>query len=267
MQNPARARRLLSRLWPCCARRALGVLCFLAMVVPLVRPVGATPPDVIVKAEFVEPTTRYGHDVLGEGGEWGALLLTVDRCHLCTGEADLYNLIIRLPETHVFEDIAPRLITGDDGPTLVMVVESSVTEGARLSLYDERGLYAATPFIGRRNRWLAPIGVADLDGDGWPEIAYVDRPHLAKILRIWRLKDGGLHPVDSQPGLSNHQIGQGFITSGIRRCEGRPEIVTPSADWRQVMALQLVGNQIRLRSLGPMEGVEDVAQALRCQTD
>jgi hypothetical protein len=47
-------------------------------------------------------------------------------------------------------------------------------------------LLAATPHIGSANRWLAPIGAADLDGDGRVEIAYVDRPHLARTLRIWR---------------------------------------------------------------------------------
>ena len=37
---------------------------------------------------------------------------------------------------------------------------------------------------------LAPLGAADLDGDGKIELAYIDRPHLAKILRIWRFDDG-----------------------------------------------------------------------------
>ena len=43
---------------------------------------------------------------------------------------------------------------------------------------------AATPFIGTPRRWLAPVGVADLDGDGRAEIAYVETPHRDKVLML-----------------------------------------------------------------------------------
>jgi hypothetical protein len=50
---------------------------------------------------------------------------------------------------------------------------------------------ASTPWIGQRFRWLAPVAAADLDGDGAMELAYVDRPHLARTLRVWRIAFDG----------------------------------------------------------------------------
>jgi hypothetical protein len=265
MPGAALARRLAPRPRPPSARRAWRALrLWLALLALAALPAQATPPDVIVAAEYAEPTTRYAHGVLGDAVEWGALVLTVDPCLDCPGSRTR-KLIIRLPETRVFEDTAPRIIEGDDTPSLAMVVESDLSLGARLALYDERGLYAATPFIGRANRWLAPIGAADLDGDGWPEIVYIDRPHLAKNLRIWRLKDGRLAEIASAPGLTNHRIGEDFITSGLRDCGEGPEIITADAAWTRIMASRLENGRITSRSLGPFSGPDSLAAALACR--
>ncbi|PCJ05276.1 MAG: hypothetical protein COB16_16180 [Rhodobacteraceae bacterium] len=262
------ARRLTHRPWPGLTRRALQVLRLWLGVggfaVTVAGTALATPPDVIVSADFIEPTTRYDHAILGDDVEWGALLLTVDPCAGCK-DSQHYKLIIRLPEGHVFEDLEPRIIESDDGPTLVMVVESSLTQGARLSLYDERGLYAATPFIGRSHRWLAPIGSADLDGDGWPEIAYIDRPHLAKTLRIWSLQEGELIEIASMPGLTNHQIGQDFITSGIRDCDEGPEVITVDGSWSRIVASTLKDAEITSRDIGVFAGRASMERALDCR--
>ncbi len=260
------ARRLTFRFWPGFTRRATQMLrLWLGGGALLAASTAwATPPDVIVSARFIEPTTRYDHAILGDDVEWGAMLLNVDPCSGCEG-SQTYKLIIRLPENHVFEDLEPRIIEGDDGPTLVMVVESSLTQGARLSLYDERGLYAATPFIGRPHRWLAPIGSADLDGDGWPEVAYIDRPHLAKTLRIWSLRDGKLVEVASQGGLTNHRIGQDFITSGIRDCGDGPEVVTVDAGWSRIVASTYDIGAINSRDIGAFDGRASMDRALGCR--
>ncbi|AZV79116.1 VCBS repeat-containing protein [Parasedimentitalea marina] len=260
------ARRLMPRPWPGFSRRALQVLHLWlgGLGLTAATMAQATPPDVIVSAEFVEPTTRYDHAILGDNVEWGALLLHVDACSGCEGRRT-YKIIIRLPETHVFEDLEPRIIEGDDSPTLVMVVESSLTLGARLALYDERGLYAATPFIGRPHRWLAPIGSADLDGDGWPEVAYIDRPHLAKTLRIWSLRDGELVEVASQAGLTNHRIGEDFITSGIRDCGAGPEVVTVDSGWTRIVASRLEAGEISSRDVGVFYGQASMERALDCR--
>ncbi len=215
----------------------------------------ATQAGEIAAARFDEPTGRYDHAVLGDDLEWGALVLTL---------AGGREVRLTLPETRVFEDIAPRLITGNDGRTLVMAVETDLERGARLALYDAGGVVAATPFIGRTQRWLAPVGAADLDGDGRVEIAYIDRPHLARILRIWRLTPEGLVEVASQAGLTNHRIGWDFIPGGIRDCGAGPELVVASGDWRQVVALRYRDDRLDATVLGRFDGLESLDSALAC---
>lgn len=218
----------------------------------------------VLGAEFTEPTTRYDHAILGDAVEWGALVLTIETCFDCTeGESD--RVTIRLPETRVFEDLSPRLLRGDKGETLAMVVETDLGQGARLSLYGAGGLYAATPFIGQTHRWLAPVAAGDLDGDGAVEIAYVDRPHLAKTLRVWRLADGRLTEVAALEGVTNHRIGWDFIAGGQRDCGQGPELVLASADWSKVVAVRLHEGQLNSEELGPLTGLGDIEAALVCR--
>ena len=98
----------------------------------------------IVSASYAEPTPRYQHGVFGETEEWGALAF---------GLSDDQRMILRLPETRVFEDIAPRLadVDGDGAPEMI-VVETDLSLGARLAIYDEAGFVAATSFIGQTHR-------------------------------------------------------------------------------------------------------------------
>lgn len=174
------------------------------------------------------------------------------------------DYLIRLPKTRVFEDVAPRIIDVGDAVQLVMVVESDLAKGARLALYDESGMVAATPFIGQRNRWLAPVGAADFDGDGNIDIAYVDRPHLAKTLRIWRYKDGALTEIASLPGLTNHRIGETDIGGGVRTCAGLPQMVMASADWAQVMVVEFENASFVARNAGSHLGRQSLNAALKC---
>lgn len=210
----------------------------------------------VTAARYVEPTTRYGHAILGDDIEWGAIEMTVG------GQ----TVIARLPTTHVFEDTAPRLIDIDgDGAQEVMVVETSIAAGARLAIYDGTGaVKAATPYIGRTNRWLAPVGAADMDGDGAMEIAYVDRPHLAKTLRVWRYESGALVLVADQPGLTNHRIGEPDIGGGMRMCGDDIAAITASANWQRVIATRLTDGRLVSTDLGPHTGRASLAAALDC---
>lgn len=248
--------------------RVLGVICACAFAL-LAPPASATPPDQITKAEFSEPTTRYAHGVLGDNVEWGALELTIDACFGCDS-AVVETRLIRLPQNRVFEDLAPRIFRDEDGSTLVAVVESDAKLGARLSVYDQNGLYVATPFIGRANRWLAPIGAADFDGDGWVDLAYIDRPHLAKTLRVWRLdRHKGaprLSEIASKSGLTNHRIGDGFITSGLRDCGQGPEIITVDAAWQNIMATRLSGNTLTSKAIALFNGPPSLKAHLACDS-
>ncbi len=262
------ARRHPLRVRPRSARRAWRALC---LGLALAGPSALAAEDRIVSARYSEPTTRYGHAVLGDDVEYGALELSVDNngAGCCSAKAvyQKSDILIRLPLDHVFEDIAPRLadVTGDGSPE-VLVVETDVAQGAQLAIYGAHGeKIAETPHIGTRNRWLAPIGAADLDGDGHVEIAYVDRPHLAKTLRIWRFRDGALHEVASKPGLTNHRIGEDFITSGLRNCGEGVELVMVSGGWRRIMAARLQDGEITARDIGPFDSDTRLADALACR--
>ncbi|MEW9919009.1 FG-GAP repeat domain-containing protein [Marimonas sp. MJW-29] len=210
----------------------------------------------ITAARFTEPTERYGHGILGDAIEFGALEIDV---------AGQETVTVRLPADHVFEDVAPRLwdVTGDGMPEVV-VIETDMALGGSLAVYGAEGKIAETPHIGRTNRWLAPIGAADLDGDGAIEVAYIDRPHLAKVLRVWRFKDGALEHVADAPGFTNHRIGERDIAGGLRDCGAEPEMVVATADWADVVGLRFDGTRFVIRKLGPHRGRESFAAALGC---
>ena len=242
------ARRLLSRLWRRSARRALLAVCVLLAPPVLAQDIRA--------AAYADPTDRYTHGILGDAIEHGTLVLET---------ASGKRLRLVLPEKRVFEDTEPRLFDVDgDGEAEVIAVESDLDLGARLSIYDTDGLVAATPFIGRSNRWLAPIGAADLDGDGTIEIAYVDRPHLARTVLIWRFENGALRQVGSAEGYANHRIGERDIAGGIRDCGQGPEMIVADANWRRLMALRFDGQQVTASDIGPHEGRASFARAMGC---
>ena len=213
----------------------------------------------ITDARYDGPTTRYAHGVLGDAIEHGELVLT-----LSSGARK--RLV--LPKSRVFEDTEPRLFDVDgDGAREVIVVESDQSRGARLAIYDGDGLVTATAYIGQPNRWLAPTGVgaADLDGDGRIELAYVDRPHLAKTLRIFRYQGGKLVPVGDLPGVTNHRIGERDIAGGIRDCGSGPEIIVADAGWRQVLAVRFDGSAFSTKVVGVHTGRNSFDTALACR--
>ncbi len=214
-------------------------------------------------AFFFGQTEAYLHGVLGDTIEARAFMVDVPGTEFCD--------IAYAAEDHVFEDVSPRLVdvTGD-GENEVIVVASHMDLGARLEVWGypaadaDLTLLAATPHIGTRFRWLAPIGAADLDGDGAIEIAYVDRPHLAKILRVWRYEDGRLTEVAAMEGVSNHRIGELYISGGIRSCGGPPEMIVADAGWRSVLGVSWTAEGFDVRQIGPFDGRASFEAALRC---
>lgn len=219
----------------------------------------------ITAARYVLPTDAYGHGVV-PGGEYAGLEFEIDGRRLLATAAI----------GGVYEDTAPRLVDLDgDGAPEVITVISYFDTGAAIRIWGEVAqpdapdgttiaLVAESPAIGTRFRWLAVIGAADLDGDGAVEIAYIDRPHLARTLRVLRYAKGRLTPVADLPGLTNHRIGEADIGGGIRDCGQGPEMITANADWTQVMATRLSDGQLQTRAIGPHRDRSSFAAALAC---
>lgn len=223
-----------------------------ALGLALASPVAAQD---IVAATLTLPTDRYDHAVLGDALEWGGLDLTL---------TDGRSLRFTLPETRVFEDITARLADLDgDGAPEVVVVETDIARGGSLAVYDATGKRAATPYIGQTHRWLAPAGIADFDGDGWVEIAYIDRPHLARELVYVRLEGDRLTEVARLPGLTNHQIGDAQIWGGTRTCQGANSLILASLDWSRILEVHLTPQGPRATDTGPLRRKSDLNRATK----
>lgn len=195
-------------------------------------------PNTIISAWFALPTTRYRHGVLGDAVEASAL-----RVEMSDGQ----QLEVMLDEASVFEDLVPRLVDVDgDGVDEVFVVRAYLDAGAAPVLYRVQDnqlvkLWEPDP-IGIPNRWLNPVGVADLDGDGDRELAYVVRPHLDGTLTIWRWRAGRMLKVTEQSGFSNHGIGStslGLSTISSPLSDGTRWMIVPGSSRSTLHVVQL----------------------------
>lgn len=219
----------------------------------------------IVAARFEEPDDSYPHRIMGRIPERRVLTVRDAQGHE-------YRLDLRegLEPAHVFEDIAPRLVDADgDGAIDVVVVEAGPEAGAHLAIYSLRrgGLVkaGATPPIGTPFRWLAPAAVADLNGDGIVDIAYVETPHLGKTLRVWSWAAGGLMEIARLKGVTNHRIGDEVIFGGLRDCGHGPEIVLADAAFRRLVAVAFEGEALAARPLPIEASPRGFDTALACR--
>jgi len=254
---PAGARRPLAHLPKGFTRHAQRLLCVALMVLAP----GWAAAQMITAARYGDPTTRYDHGILGDAVEWGTLVLTLDG-----GTTRRFIL----PETLVFEDTAPRLADLDaDGSPEVIVVESSLTAGARLTVYGPNGRLASTDYIGRKNRWLAPVGAADFTGDGRLEIAMVVTPHLAGRVDLLAFDGRSLSLIVRTSGLTNHRIGDPDIAGGIRICQNTPQMLLAKMPWRKsgdskMVAVSLSSGSLEVSPFKEPFTPQNVAKAKNC---
>ena len=222
----------------------------------------------LVAAWYDGATERYRHGVLGDQIEAGELHVVTNR------DGEQCGQRIVLSNDEVFEDLAPRLVDMDgDGEMDVVVVVSHAKLGARLAIFghaegsDEFILKAATPNIGRANRWLAPIGTGDFNNDGVMDVAFIDRPHLAQILRVFSYDaEKGLIQTASDSGFTNHRIGEDFISSGVRTCSGKSQLITVDPQWGRILATTLEGIELITEEFGEFNGIESIESALECSS-
>ena len=157
----------------------------------------------IRRAWLTGPTERYAHGILGDSIE--ASGVGVER-------ADGKFLYFDLGADSVFEDRRARLFDFDgDGADEIIVVQSYLSTGAALTVLEANGealeLGAEVEPIGLSHRWLNPAGAGDFDGDGRPELAYVETPHIGGTLKLYEYNNRRLTADGTARGFSNHAIG------------------------------------------------------------
>lgn len=210
----------------------------------------------IAQAWLIDETQRYAHYVRGSAFEAGGLRIKTKAGKILT---------LTLDDDHVFEDRTPRIADfNNDGKDDIALVLSSLTKGAALALYgvedDKIVNIAQTPFIGRAYRWLNPAGIADFNGDGQTDIAFVAMPHLVKRLEFWTLSNGKFKQIASEEGFSNHRNGSPFTgMSAIADFDGdgRIELALPSASRKSVRIVELQNNKVVERKLLPLGSAAD----------
>ncbi|MBB3190976.1 hypothetical protein [Halomonas cerina] len=190
----------------------------------------------IVTARYAEPVERYGHFALGRPHEYARLVATTDAGR---------DAVLELPSDEVFEDLVPRLVQlTEQSPPALLVIISARDSGSRLALvglgHRQLEMLAQSAPIGQPNRWLNPVGVADLSGNGEAEIAAVTTPHIGGVLRVYRRRGERLVEIDALSGFSNHAYGSPELDlSKPALIDGHMQLLIPDERRKNVRAIAL----------------------------
>ena len=228
------------RNWIKQGRRANVASC-MAVVVLLTSFASQANADSIALAQYEAPTQRYGHFALGQPHEYARLAVTTD-----TGR----RLVFDLPEDEVFEDLAPRLVKlAADEPVELLTIVSQRQAGARLMLIrlsgDSLAPGAESPAVGTPMRWLNPVGVVDLDGDGQAEIASVTTPHIGGTLKVYKRQGTRLIEVAALGGFSNHVYGSPELgLSAHQTVAGQVRLLVPDNSRRQLRVVEFTSGRL-----------------------
>ena len=209
------------------------LIAFSAMFALIASEAGA---ERIAAAQYEGPVDRYGHFALGRPHEYARVTVTTD-----VGK----KITFKLPESEVFEDLAPRIVRLVAGePEEILTIVSKRDSGSRLMLIRLSGgrleMSAQSPAIGTPSRWLNPVGVADLDGDGRAEIAAVITPHIDGPLNVYRRQGKELIETAALGGFSNHVYGSTELAlSAPILIAGKMRLVVPDATRLQLRVVGL----------------------------
>jgi hypothetical protein len=235
-------------------RDAAGGLAFVAAAPP--PSPGAPPADLlpdslvtrggenIRRAWLVAPTDRYAHGVLGDAVEGGGIALQ-------RFDGKVFRYLT--DSGSVFEDRLVRLVDLDrDGWDEAVVVQSYLDKGAALVVFalgpDAVRFVSEVPPIGTPNRWLNPAGVADYDGDGMLELAFVETPHIGGTLKLYAFVERRLVADHAVAGFSNHAIGsrvQDMAATLDWDDDGVPDIALPDGQRRGLRVMSFAGREPR----------------------
>jgi len=213
----------------------------------------------IAGANYSAPVERYGHFALGRPHEYARVTATTDAGRRLTFE---------LPENEVFEDLTPRLVRlVASEPEEILAIVSSRDSGSRLMMLRLRAgsleISAQSPPIGTPMRWLNPVGVADLDGDGRAEIAAVITPHIGGTLKVYRRQGGVLLEISALAGFSNHVYRtQELALSLPFPVAGKTRLLVPDSTRLQLRIVGLENDRLvetgRCQLLSPVTGATRV---------
>ena len=196
-----------------------------------------------LSAWLIDPTTRYGHAVLGDAIEAGGFAVS---------QAGV-TLTYMLDAKAVFEDRRVRLADLDgDGRPEAIIVKSYLDRGASIAVYQITAgriapLAESAP-MGKRHRWLNIVGAGDFSGSGEALIAAIVAPHMSGSLRFYRREGARLVEVARKDGYTNHIIGSRDIDlSRVHDVDGdgAPDILVLRDDRGALVALSFRGGVIR----------------------
>ena len=175
---------------------------------------------------LTDPTTRYGHRVLGDGIEAGSItLIDTDSSPPVASRLEIDPMIVIEGNAPIWADL------DGDGVREIIVTESDAEQGAQIVAYDEQGRRMATgPAIGTGFRWRHQLAVAPFGPDGELELASVLTPHIGGIVEFYRMQGDKLEIVAQVVGYSSHEIGSRNLDralAGDLDGDGRIELLVP----------------------------------------
>ena len=194
------------------------------------------------------PTLRYPHTALGAATHAASLHVMVS-----TAAGAVQELVYQLPLNRVFEDRIPRLVDLDgDGRDELIVIESDALKGSAVVVFGVSPNpvsgtgsmtlteLARSPPTGSTFRWLNPVGVADFDGDGQPDIASVTTPHVGGMLTLYHYRPPKLEPYAQAMDVSNHRMGdlEQQLAVIVTQSGSRPTIIVPDMQLKALHALR-----------------------------